>query len=189
MGLSRGSPGSWPPRVWLGERGDLANIVARWQGLRTVVLGDSFVDEWWYGDPERLSREAPVPVVSLDRVQRAPGGAANTAVNLAALGAHPVLVTGVSDDADVRMRPKPDAQPFEHVRREIEGDPLCAGPRVQDELKQPAIAGPKIQNATDGRRKLLHERRFARDTMRYAFGAFEVRGRMVGALPFTHRTF
>lgn len=86
--------------VWLGDHGDLASIVARWQRLRVVVLGDSFVDEWWYGEPQRLSREAPVPVVSLDRVQRAPGGAANTAVNLAALGAQPVLVTPVSDDAN-----------------------------------------------------------------------------------------
>jgi rfaE bifunctional protein nucleotidyltransferase chain/domain/rfaE bifunctional protein kinase chain/domain len=86
--------------VWLGDRDDLARVVERWQQLRAVVLGDSFVDEWWYGEPERLSREAPVPVVCLGRVQRAPGGAANTAVNLAALGARPVLVTPVSDDAE-----------------------------------------------------------------------------------------
>jgi rfaE bifunctional protein, domain II len=96
--------------VWLGDHGgdqgdladvsDLADVVARWRGARVVVLGDSFVDEWWYGDPERLSREAPVPVITLDRVQRAPGGAANTAVNLAALGARPVLVTPISDDPD-----------------------------------------------------------------------------------------
>lgn len=86
--------------VWLSDRSDLANVVARWQRLRVVVLGDSFVDEWWYGAPERLSREAPVPVVGLDRLQRAPGGAANTAVNLAALGAQPVLVTPVGDDPD-----------------------------------------------------------------------------------------
>jgi rfaE bifunctional protein nucleotidyltransferase chain/domain/rfaE bifunctional protein kinase chain/domain len=98
--------------VWLGDHGDqrdfadvggngdLADVVARWRGSRVVVLGDSFVDEWWYGEPERLSREAPVPVIALDRVQRAPGGAANTAVNLAALGARPVLVTPISDDPD-----------------------------------------------------------------------------------------
>jgi D-beta-D-heptose 7-phosphate kinase/D-beta-D-heptose 1-phosphate adenosyltransferase len=90
--------------VWVGDHvgsdGDLADVVARWRGSRVVVLGDSFVDEWWYGDPERLSREAPVPVIALDRVQRAPGGAANTAVNLAVLGARPVLVTPISDDPD-----------------------------------------------------------------------------------------
>jgi len=88
--------------AWMGDHGDLAGVVARWQQVRVVVLGDSFVDEWWYGEPERLSREAPVPIVALDGVQRAPGGAANSAVNIAALGARPVLVSPIGDDPEGR---------------------------------------------------------------------------------------
>jgi len=78
----------------------LAAAVARWQGLRVLVLGDALLDDWQYGEPDRLCREAPVPVVSVGRTECAPGGAANTAVNVAALGAHPVLVAPVGDDAE-----------------------------------------------------------------------------------------
>lgn len=78
----------------------LAAAVTRWQGLRVLVLGDALLDDWQYGEPDRLCREAPVPVVSVGRTEYAPGGAANTAVNLAALGAHPVLVAPVGDDPE-----------------------------------------------------------------------------------------
>jgi D-beta-D-heptose 7-phosphate kinase/D-beta-D-heptose 1-phosphate adenosyltransferase len=82
------------------QRQRLADLVARWQRSHVIVIGDSFIDEWWYGEPERLSREAPVPVVALSRVERAPGGAANAAVNIAALGGRPLLVAPIGDDAE-----------------------------------------------------------------------------------------
>jgi rfaE bifunctional protein nucleotidyltransferase chain/domain/rfaE bifunctional protein kinase chain/domain len=82
------------------DRRRLADLVAGWQESRVVVVGDSFIDEWWYGEPERLSREAPIPVLGLGRVERAPGGAANAAVNIAALGGRPLLVAPIGDDAD-----------------------------------------------------------------------------------------
>src|SRR5215475_886468 len=78
----------------------LADLVARWQHSHVIVVGDSFIDEWWYGAPERLSREAPVPVVALSRVERAPGGAANAAVNIAALGGRPLLIAPMGEDAE-----------------------------------------------------------------------------------------
>ncbi|UGT60970.1 D-glycero-beta-D-manno-heptose 1-phosphate adenylyltransferase [Nocardia asteroides] len=66
---------------------------------RVVVLGDSVLDLWLWGRSERLCREAPVPVVDIDRSTPVPGGAANTAANLAALGATVDLVslTGADD--------------------------------------------------------------------------------------------
>jgi D-beta-D-heptose 7-phosphate kinase / D-beta-D-heptose 1-phosphate adenosyltransferase len=82
----------------LADRRRLSEVVERWQGLRIVVLGDALLDEWCYGRPDRLSREAPVPIVEMDQVEWAPGGAANTALNIAALGARPVLVAPVGDD-------------------------------------------------------------------------------------------
>jgi len=65
---------------------------------RIVVIGDALLDRWWAGSADRISREAPAPVVRVaDRVDVA-GGAANTAVNLAALGADVAIVGAIGDD-------------------------------------------------------------------------------------------
>jgi D-beta-D-heptose 7-phosphate kinase / D-beta-D-heptose 1-phosphate adenosyltransferase len=79
-------------------RDSLARAVDRWRGRPVVVVGDVMLDEWRFTEPRRLSREAPAPVVTLRRREDAPGGAGNTAVNLAALGARPVLVGPLGDD-------------------------------------------------------------------------------------------
>jgi D-beta-D-heptose 7-phosphate kinase / D-beta-D-heptose 1-phosphate adenosyltransferase len=79
-------------------RDSLARAVDRWRDRPVVVVGDVMLDEWRFTEPRRLSREAPAPVVTLRRREDAPGGAGNTAVNLAALGARPVLVGPLGDD-------------------------------------------------------------------------------------------
>lgn len=70
---------------------------------RVVVIGDFLLDGWWSGRIDRLAREAPAPVVELLEREYAPGGAANTAVNLAALGARVQAVGLVGDDDEGRM--------------------------------------------------------------------------------------
>ncbi|MDQ0680324.1 D-beta-D-heptose 7-phosphate kinase/D-beta-D-heptose 1-phosphate adenosyltransferase [Arthrobacter pascens] len=72
-----------------------------------TVIGDVMLDGWWNGNIERLCREAPAPVVDVTTREFAPGGAANTAMNLAALGAR-VSVAGIigTDDAGVTLRKK-----------------------------------------------------------------------------------
>ncbi|MFC7614891.1 D-glycero-beta-D-manno-heptose 1-phosphate adenylyltransferase [Actinokineospora soli] len=65
---------------------------------RIVVVGDAILDVWLEGDAGRLCREAPAPVVSVHTRHAAAGGAANTAVNLAALGADTALVAAVGPD-------------------------------------------------------------------------------------------
>ena len=67
-----------------------------------VVVGDIMVDRYWYGDARRVSQEAPVPVVDVERVEDRPGGAANVALNVAALGAQCTLIGVVGDDAAAR---------------------------------------------------------------------------------------
>jgi D-beta-D-heptose 7-phosphate kinase / D-beta-D-heptose 1-phosphate adenosyltransferase len=67
---------------------------------RVVVLGDAILDGWLCGPSTRLSREAPVPIVEVAERIDGPGGAANTAVNLAALGAQTWLVSVTGGDAD-----------------------------------------------------------------------------------------
>jgi D-beta-D-heptose 7-phosphate kinase/D-beta-D-heptose 1-phosphate adenosyltransferase len=70
-----------------------------------LVIGDLMLDGWWSGSIERLCREAPAPVVDVQARESVPGGAANTAMNLAALGAR-VSVAGIigTDDAGVDLR-------------------------------------------------------------------------------------
>ncbi|WP_250899986.1 D-glycero-beta-D-manno-heptose 1-phosphate adenylyltransferase [Curtobacterium flaccumfaciens] len=63
-----------------------------------VVIGDCILDRWTVGEAERVSREAPAPVVRVTETIAVPGGAANTAVNARALGARVRLVGLIGDD-------------------------------------------------------------------------------------------
>ncbi len=79
---------------------ELCEIVSRFEGRRVVVLGDFVLDRFWYGTVQRLSREAPVPIVRLAEARLMPGCAANTVWNLAALGAAPVPVGVIGTDRE-----------------------------------------------------------------------------------------
>ncbi len=74
-------------------------IVERLRGHRVVVIGDLMIDEYLRGDVHRVSPEAPVPVLDLRDTEHRLGGAANTAHNLARLGAISTVV-GVTGDDD-----------------------------------------------------------------------------------------
>jgi D-glycero-beta-D-manno-heptose-7-phosphate kinase len=65
---------------------------------RVLVVGDVMLDRYWFGDVERISPEAPVPVLKVARVEDRPGGAANVARNIAALGAQCTLLSVVGAD-------------------------------------------------------------------------------------------
>ena len=65
---------------------------------RVLVVGDVMLDRYWFGDVTRISPEAPVPVLKVGRVEERPGGAANVARNVAALGAHCTLLSVVGAD-------------------------------------------------------------------------------------------
>ncbi|HCV12900.1 MAG TPA: D-glycero-beta-D-manno-heptose-7-phosphate kinase, partial [Candidatus Accumulibacter sp.] len=65
---------------------------------RLLIVGDVMLDRYWFGDVARISPEAPVPVVRIDRCEERPGGAANVARNVAALGARVSLLSVVGDD-------------------------------------------------------------------------------------------
>jgi len=65
---------------------------------RVLVVGDVMLDRYWFGDVERISPEAPVPVVRIARSEERPGGAANVARNVAALGGHATLLSVTGDD-------------------------------------------------------------------------------------------
>jgi D-beta-D-heptose 7-phosphate kinase/D-beta-D-heptose 1-phosphate adenosyltransferase len=70
------------------------------RGLRVLVVGDLMLDRYLSGSVDRVSPEAPVPVVKVESERHAVGGAGNVAANVTALGAKCVLVGCVGDDAD-----------------------------------------------------------------------------------------
>jgi rfaE bifunctional protein kinase chain/domain len=65
---------------------------------RLLIVGDVMLDRYWFGDVSRISPEAPVPVVKVERSEERPGGAANVARNVAALGAQVSLLALVGND-------------------------------------------------------------------------------------------
>ena len=66
---------------------------------KVLVIGDAMLDRYWYGAVDRISPEAPVPVVAVGRSEERPGGAANVAANVVSLGATCTLVCMSGDDA------------------------------------------------------------------------------------------
>ena len=71
---------------------------ARLQQARVLVVGDVMLDRYWYGAVDRISPEAPVPVVRINREENRLGGCANVAYNVVSLGAQAALLSVVGDD-------------------------------------------------------------------------------------------
>jgi rfaE bifunctional protein kinase chain/domain len=71
--------------------------------VRLLVVGDVMLDRYWFGDVSRISPEAPVPVVKVERLEERLGGAANVARNAAAVGASTALLSVVGNDEAGRI--------------------------------------------------------------------------------------
>lgn len=80
------------------SRARLAELLDRAHGKRIAVIGDAMLDVYLIGDVERISPEAPVPVVRVRERKYALGGAANVAANVVAVGARCELVGAIGDD-------------------------------------------------------------------------------------------
>ncbi len=80
-------------------RAELSAIVDAFSGCKVLVVGDLMLDRYIFGSVDRISPEAPVPVVDVQREEQVLGGAANVAANLASLGAQVELLSIVGDDA------------------------------------------------------------------------------------------
>ena len=80
-------------------------LLRRIAGLRILVVGDVMLDHYIWGDATRISPEAPVPVIDIERDSWTAGGAANVAINIASLGAQCTVCGYIGGDADgVRLR-------------------------------------------------------------------------------------
>jgi rfaE bifunctional protein kinase chain/domain len=71
---------------------------AQFAKTNLLVVGDVMLDRYWFGDSDRISPEAPVPVVQVSKVDERLGGAANVARNVAALGANTTILGVVGED-------------------------------------------------------------------------------------------
>jgi rfaE bifunctional protein kinase chain/domain len=79
------------------------DLVSAWSNARILVVGDVMLDRYWFGEVNRISPEAPVPVVRVERKEERLGGAANVARNIASLGAQTALLGVTGDDEPARV--------------------------------------------------------------------------------------
>ncbi|NMM48718.1 bifunctional heptose 7-phosphate kinase/heptose 1-phosphate adenyltransferase [Marinigracilibium pacificum] len=76
------------------------NILKEFTRLKVLIIGDVMIDSYTWGKVERISPEAPVPVVNVSRREKRLGGAANVAMNIRELGATPILCSVIGDDQE-----------------------------------------------------------------------------------------
>ncbi len=79
---------------------DFKTLFQQFNLLKVVIVGDVMLDTYWWGHTDRISPEAPVPVVSLDKREQRVGGAANVALNSASLGAQTTVISVIGNDED-----------------------------------------------------------------------------------------
>ena len=91
--------------------------------VRLLVVGDVMLDRYWFGEVSRISPEAPVPVVKVERSEERPGGAANVARNAAALGAQVSLLALVGND-----------EPGESLKRLMAADGIRASLHIDEAI-------------------------------------------------------
>lgn len=112
--------------------------INRFNGLNILVIGDAMLDVYLDGSANRICREAPVPIVDIKDVKAMPGGAANTAVNLAHLGAevHYLSIVGCDNEAG-RLKDT-------LVRHGLDISLIMCDPARQTITKQRVAAGSQL---------------------------------------------
>jgi D-glycero-beta-D-manno-heptose-7-phosphate kinase len=81
----------------------LENLFKSFNALKIAVIGDVMLDTYWWGNVERISPEAPVPVVAVTKKEQRIGGAGNVALNVAALGATVSIISITGDDEEAKQ--------------------------------------------------------------------------------------
>jgi len=77
---------------------NIQQVFEQFDKLKVLIVGDVMIDSYVWGKVHRISPEAPVPVVNVNKQERRLGGAANVALNVKSMGAHPILCSIVGDD-------------------------------------------------------------------------------------------
>lgn len=82
------------------NKNEIVNLFKSFNKLNVLIIGDVMIDSYYFGKVDRISPEAPVPIVSVDKKESRLGGAANVALNIKALGAKPILCSVIGNDED-----------------------------------------------------------------------------------------
>ena len=118
----------------------LIDIVRSFADRRMLIIGDAIADQFLYGNISRVSREAPVFILRHEQTQTVPGGAANCAMNLAALGAKVSLIAaGGNDGAGSELRAK-----LEAAGVDVNG--VTVSDKIQTTTKVRILAGQSHSN-------------------------------------------
>ncbi len=85
------------------NKNELIHLFNNFNALNVLIIGDVMVDAYYFGKVERISPEAPVPIVAVKSKETRLGGAANVALNVQALGANAILCSVIGDDIDGKL--------------------------------------------------------------------------------------
>ncbi len=77
---------------------EINKAIKKFEDLKILIVGDVMIDSYIWGNVDRISPEAPIPIVSIHNQERRLGGAANVALNVKAMGATPLLCSVIGDD-------------------------------------------------------------------------------------------
>jgi len=89
-----------PSQTKIRDFSSLESIFSAFQNLKILIIGDVMIDSYMWGKVERISPEAPVPILNVHKREQRLGGAANVALNILSLGATPILCSVIGDDLD-----------------------------------------------------------------------------------------
>ena len=125
------------------ERTIVEQAFDKFSELKVIVIGDAMIDSYLWGRVDRVSPEAPIPVVTVTKRENRLGGAANVAVNLQALGAMPFLVSIIGDDDN--------GEKFQNllVEKELSRDAVFVKPDRLTTVKTRIISGGKQVSRID----------------------------------------
>jgi rfaE bifunctional protein kinase chain/domain len=82
------------------KKAELDHLFGGFEQLKVMIIGDVMVDAYYWGKVDRISPEAPVPIVAVEKKESRLGGAANVALNIQSLGASPLLCSVIGEDQD-----------------------------------------------------------------------------------------
>ena len=77
---------------------EINDLFRKFNHFKILVIGDVMIDTYFWGKVERISPEAPVPIISRSKIEHRLGGAGNVALNVQSLGATPFLCSVIGDD-------------------------------------------------------------------------------------------
>jgi D-beta-D-heptose 7-phosphate kinase/D-beta-D-heptose 1-phosphate adenosyltransferase len=129
-----------------------------------LIVGDVMLDRYWHGDTSRISPEAPVPVVKINHVEDRPGGAANVALNVNALGAKATLIGIIGQDSEGKtLRRELEQHHIQCIFHELEKIPTTTKLRVLSKHQQLVRLDfeenkpMQDQSVLDAFKKIIHE--------------------------------